>query len=75
MSDIRLSNTVGLADERFVPGTHRGEVMEAQHYARYVWASAMVGGRRVLAAGCGVGYGTRILYDAGAADATAADDS
>src|SRR5688500_15232961 len=75
MSDAQLSNTVGLADERFVPGTHRGELMEAEHYARYFWASALVAGRRVLDAGCGVGYGSRLLHGAGAAEVVGLDVS
>jgi SAM-dependent methyltransferase len=52
--------------ERFVPELFRGALIEAEHLARYRWASAMADGRRVLDAGCGMAYGTRILAEAGA---------
>lgn len=68
-----VSNAIGEAVERFVPGTHRGELMEAQHLARYWWISNLVRGRRVLDAGCGVGYGTAMLAQAGAAEVVGVD--
>jgi SAM-dependent methyltransferase len=49
--------------------------MEAEHYARYWWASALVADRRVLDAGCGVGYGARILADGSASDVVGVDVS
>jgi SAM-dependent methyltransferase len=70
-----LSNRVGDADERFVPGSARGSLIEAQHLARYLWATPLARGRRVLDAGCGVGYGTAMLGDAGAAEAVGVDIS
>ncbi|HEX7297904.1 MAG TPA: class I SAM-dependent methyltransferase [Solirubrobacteraceae bacterium] len=71
--DVDLSNRVGEAAERFVPGERRGELIEAEHLARYWWASQMVAGRRLLDAGCGVGYGTAMLARAGAAEAIGLD--
>lgn len=56
-----------LTAERFVPDQQRGEVIEADHLARYVWASQFARGRTALDAGCGLGYGTAILARAGAA--------
>jgi SAM-dependent methyltransferase len=73
--DAELSNRIGEADERFVPGETPGGLMEAEHLARYLWATALVAGRRVLDAGCGVGYGTAMLANAGAAEAVGVDIS
>ena len=71
--DADLSDRIGQADERFVPGTADGELMEVEHFARYRWASQLVAGRRVLDAGCGVGYGSALLADAGAAEVVGLD--
>jgi SAM-dependent methyltransferase len=68
-----LSNRIGDAAERFVPGEGRGELMEAQHLARYWWVSGLAEGRRVLDAGCGVGYGSAMLAAAGAAGVVGMD--
>jgi 2-polyprenyl-3-methyl-5-hydroxy-6-metoxy-1,4-benzoquinol methylase len=68
-----LSNRVGNAAERFVPGQGRGELMEAQHVARYWWAAGLVGQKRVLDAGCGVGYGSAMLAAAGAEEVIGID--
>jgi len=61
-----------LFPERFVPEEMHG-LIEAEHLARYQWASAYVKGRRVLDAGCGVGYGSLILRSAGATKVTGVD--
>ena len=73
--DADLSNRIGDADERFVPGMADGELIEAEHMARYLWASELAPGRAVLDAGCGVGYGTALLAAAGAAEAVGIDVS
>jgi SAM-dependent methyltransferase len=73
--DADLSNRIGDADERFVPGMADGELIEAEHMARYLWASELASGRAVLDAGCGVGYGTALLAGAGAAEAVGIDVS
>ena len=52
--------------ERFVPHLMAGRFIDAEHRARYWWASALVSGKRVLDAACGTGYGTNILAGAGA---------
>jgi 2-polyprenyl-3-methyl-5-hydroxy-6-metoxy-1,4-benzoquinol methylase len=64
--DADLSDRIGQADERFVPGTADGELIEVEHFARYRWAGQLAVGRTVLDAGCGVGYGSAMLARAGA---------
>lgn len=61
--------------ERFVPARMRGGLIEAEHLARYWWASQLASGRRVLDAGCGVGYGAALLHEAGAASTDGIDIS
>lgn len=63
-----------LFPERFVPGQMHG-LIEAEHVARYSWAGAYVAGRAVLDAGCGVGYGSVLLSEAGAKHVTGLDIS
>jgi SAM-dependent methyltransferase len=59
--------------ERFVPEIHDGGTIEAEHEARYRWAAALASGRTVLDAGCGVGWGSVVLADAGAASVVGVD--
>lgn len=59
--------------ERFVPAAMRGQLLEAEHLVRYWWAAQLAEGRRVLDAGCGTAYGTRMLAEAGAASVTGVD--
>lgn len=58
---------------RFVPHEMRGELVEAEHLARYRWATRFASGRRVLDAGCGMAYGAAMLAEAGAAAVTGVD--
>ena len=53
--------------ERFDPESFQGELVEAEHLARYRWAAGAAAGREVLDAGCGEGYGCRLLMDVGGA--------
>ena len=53
--------------ERFDPESFRGELVEAEHLVRYRWAASAVAGRDVLDAGCGEGYGSRLLAELGGA--------
>jgi len=46
-----------------------------QHLQRYIFASDYVKGKNILDAACGSGYGTKILYDAGALTCTGIDIS
>lgn len=61
--------------ERFIPQKMHGELVEAEHLARYHWATAFCSGARVLDAGCGIGYGAELLHRAGAKEVTAVDIS
>ena len=44
----------------------RGQLVEAEHLVRYWWAAQIAADKRVLDAGCGLGYGTELLMSAGA---------
>src|SRR3954447_4335753 len=59
--------------ERFDPRRMRGELLEAEHLARYWWAGRMACGKRVLDAGCGTAYGSEILSEAGADEVVGID--
>jgi SAM-dependent methyltransferase len=68
-----LSNRVDAVPERFVPAEAEGELTEAEHFARYWWAARLAEGRRVLDAGCGIGYGSNLLAARGAAEVVGID--
>lgn len=59
--------------ERFDPETDSGKLIDAEHRARYHWAAQVAAGKRVLDAGCGLGYGIEILSSAGATEAVGVD--
>jgi SAM-dependent methyltransferase len=61
--------------ERFDPVEMGGGLMEAEHRARYWWATQWVAGKEVLDAGCGVGYGTSMLAEHGPARLVGVDIS
>ncbi len=63
----------GETPERYDPAAHGGAAFEAAHLTRYRWAATLMSGRRVLDAGCGVGYGTQMLAAAGASEAVGLD--
>jgi len=64
-----------MAVERIVPGGEGWNELIGEHKSRYLFAAQYVRGKRVLDAGCGVGYGTRMLVDAGASEAVGVDIS
>jgi 2-polyprenyl-3-methyl-5-hydroxy-6-metoxy-1,4-benzoquinol methylase len=59
--------------ERFIPELMGGQLIEAEHLIRYALGAQLAPGKRVLDAGCGVGWGTLVLRAAGAASASAID--
>src|ERR1700731_1562788 len=75
MSDQLLSSSAVPSDvpERFDPSTMHGEIIEAEHLARYRGAAPLAVGRRVLDAGCGVAYGAAMLAAAGAVEVIGVD--
>ena len=62
-----------LSVERFDPDAESGSLVASEHRLRYAWAAHVAADRAVLDAGCGTGYGTRILADAGAERAVGVD--
>jgi ubiquinone/menaquinone biosynthesis C-methylase UbiE len=71
--EVDLAGIVNGAAERFVRGEMRGELIEAEHLNRYWWAQTIVENKRVLDAGCGTGYGSIILAEAGARSVVGVD--
>jgi SAM-dependent methyltransferase len=59
--------------ERLLPDEQRGQLVYAEHVARYRLASQLASGRRILDAACGEGYGTAMMAAAGAARAVGVD--
>ncbi len=55
------------------PGQVRGHLVEAERLARYWWAAGLMAGRRVLDLGCGLGDGSAILLEGGAAEVVGVD--
>lgn len=65
--------TLPLTGERTVPGVPDETYWFERHVVAYRLAAAHVDGARVLDAGCGEGYGLRLLRDAGARHVVGAD--
>jgi SAM-dependent methyltransferase len=59
--------------ERYDPERHAGLLLEAEHQLRYRLAAPLAAGRDVLDAGCGSGWGTALLAEAGAASVAGLD--
>jgi 2-polyprenyl-3-methyl-5-hydroxy-6-metoxy-1,4-benzoquinol methylase len=59
--------------ERFIPDEMGEGMVAAEHLGRYWWAAQFAPGRRVLDAGCGIGYGSNMLAEAGAAEVQGVD--
>ncbi|MEI6793389.1 MAG: class I SAM-dependent methyltransferase [Actinomycetes bacterium] len=73
-SDDVSGRVEGIA-ERFVPGPDADQTVAAEHWARYMLTAQLARGKRVLDAGCGVGYGSALLARSGAAEVTGVDRS
>lgn len=58
--------------ERWIPGASPKRI-ELDHLARYLFASKYAKGKTVLDIACGMGAGSRILYEAGAASVKGVD--
>jgi SAM-dependent methyltransferase len=65
-SELKRPSTAGPV-ERFEPEALRGELLEAEHLVRYLWAVGAVAGRDVLDLGCGNGYGCALIASVGGA--------
>lgn len=74
MSDL-VTTVPEPTGERFIPEIMGGELIDAEHQLRYRFALAHVRGKRVLDAGCGVGWGSKLLVEAGAAAVVGVDIS
>ena len=61
--------------ERIVPGSAEWRQEIVPHAQRYRFAAKFVRGKRVLDAGCGTGYGSCMIADAGASEVVAVDIS
>jgi 2-polyprenyl-3-methyl-5-hydroxy-6-metoxy-1,4-benzoquinol methylase len=59
--------------ERLIPEAYAGQLVYAEHLARYHLAARLAPGRRVLDAACGEGYGLALLQAAGAASVAGID--
>jgi SAM-dependent methyltransferase len=72
MSDLSGTSADGIP-ERFIPDQMGEGMVAAEHLCRYWWAAQFAPGRRVLDAGCGIGYGSNMLAEAGAAEVHGVD--
>lgn len=68
-----LAGTKNGISERFVPDQDRGRLIEVEHVCRYQWAAHAAKERTVLDAGCGTGYGSRLLAAGGAREVVGVD--
>lgn len=71
--DSDLASARDGISERFVPEQDQGRLIEAEHVARYQWAAQAAKDARVLDAGCGTGYGCRLLALGGAREVIGVD--
>lgn len=71
--NIDLAGSKDGISERFVPDRDQGRLIEVEHISRYRWAAQAAAGRRVLDAGCGVAYGSRLLAEGGAREVVGVD--
>jgi SAM-dependent methyltransferase len=70
---VDQSRTRADVPERFSPADMSGQLLEAEHLARYRWAATIASGKRVLDAGCGTAYGTAILAESEATEVVGVD--
>lgn len=68
-----LADFVDSVPGRYVPGLMRGQLVETEHLTRYLLAGALGRGKRVLDAGCGMAYGSKLVGEAGASSVVGID--
>lgn len=61
--------------ERMIPDVNKGAIFYYEHLNRYLFAAEFVKGKKVLDLGCGSGYGSKILDEAGAEKVVGVDVS
>lgn len=69
----RISGAKDGVSERFVPEQDPGRLIEVEHVSRYRWAAQAARDKRVLDAGCGAAYGSRLLAEGGAREVVGVD--
>jgi ubiquinone/menaquinone biosynthesis C-methylase UbiE len=70
-SDLASTNTE--VSDRAALERGQARLIEAEQVSRYLWAGQAAAGRVVLDAGCGTGYGSRVLAASGAGQVTGVD--
>ena len=68
-----MSERLEATGERLMPEQQHGELVHAEHLARYRLAAQLAPGRRVLDVACGEGYGSALLAGAGASSVVGVD--
>jgi SAM-dependent methyltransferase len=68
-----MTDPLEATGERLVPELQHGELVHAEHLARYRFAAQLARGRRVLDVASGEGYGAQILAAGGAGSVVGAD--
>jgi len=68
-----LVSTNRRVSDRSMPEESQGRLIEVEQVSRYLWAAQAASGRRVLDAGCGSGYGSRLLATRGAREVIGVD--
>jgi 2-polyprenyl-3-methyl-5-hydroxy-6-metoxy-1,4-benzoquinol methylase len=74
-SNLNMSASDTAYAERITPGTPQWKQDMVPHAQRYRFSSQFVRGKRVLDAGCGTGYGSRMIAEAGAREVVGVDIS
>jgi 2-polyprenyl-3-methyl-5-hydroxy-6-metoxy-1,4-benzoquinol methylase len=68
-----MSERLDATGERLMPEQQHGELVHAEHLARYRLAAQLARGRKVLDVACGEGYGAALLAAAGASSVVGVD--
>jgi ubiquinone/menaquinone biosynthesis C-methylase UbiE len=61
MSDTSLTDSLKDTGERMVPEYHKGTLIYAEHYTRYLAAKNIIKDKIVLDIACGTGYGSKLI--------------